>query len=381
MKLAITAIFKNEYQYVLEWLAYHLELGVDTFYIADNVSNDGTSQLLEALDELGIINRVYFPRIGEAGPQVPAYNFILDKFKKEVDLMAFIDADEFFITDKNKPIKETLKNFFYDQSQSALALNWRVMGSSGHIFQPKGLVVENYKHGSNDDYKNNYHIKTIVKPNKIKKMNIHDCILLDGSYVNINGENDIFPDGIDNHPKTKSVVLRGLYINHYVIKSRFSHFIDKANKGSAAGSKLRKKGVEYFKEHDKNDLILNDFSQDFLLRVKSRVARLEGEITENSNFMSLGIGSCDILGNVITGWVSVDLGKKAKVKIYINEEEFIIPCDRNRKDVFDNGLSSELRCGFYFEYNRSLVESDEIKAFIYSSIVGLKVNNQSIKSC
>jgi len=46
MKIAIVAIFKNEFSYILEWISYHLEIGEDHFYIADNVSDDGTSQLL-----------------------------------------------------------------------------------------------------------------------------------------------------------------------------------------------------------------------------------------------------------------------------------------------------------------------------------------------
>ena len=52
-RVAIAAIFRNEHPYVLEWIAHHRALGVAQFYIADNVSDDGTSELLQALDALG----------------------------------------------------------------------------------------------------------------------------------------------------------------------------------------------------------------------------------------------------------------------------------------------------------------------------------------
>lgn len=39
--LSIAAILKNEQPYILEWLAYHMVLGIEDFYIADNISSDG----------------------------------------------------------------------------------------------------------------------------------------------------------------------------------------------------------------------------------------------------------------------------------------------------------------------------------------------------
>ncbi|WHI50417.1 glycosyltransferase family 2 protein [Microbulbifer sp. MLAF003] len=63
MKFGIAAIFKNEYEYILEWIVYHQLIGVDAFYIADNVSDDGSSQLLEALDSLGVIKGFISPEL------------------------------------------------------------------------------------------------------------------------------------------------------------------------------------------------------------------------------------------------------------------------------------------------------------------------------
>ncbi|HBD0355695.1 TPA: glycosyltransferase family 2 protein, partial [Escherichia coli] len=56
----IGAIFKNEGPYILEWIAYHQSIGVDRFYIVDNVSNDTSSELLCDLHSLGIITRIEY---------------------------------------------------------------------------------------------------------------------------------------------------------------------------------------------------------------------------------------------------------------------------------------------------------------------------------
>lgn len=37
-KFSIASIIKNESPYILEWIAYHLSIGVEHFYIADNCS-------------------------------------------------------------------------------------------------------------------------------------------------------------------------------------------------------------------------------------------------------------------------------------------------------------------------------------------------------
>nr|WBU74825.1 glycosyltransferase family 2 protein [Citrobacter braakii] len=59
--LSIAAILKNEQPYILEWLAYHLVLGIEDFYIADNISSDGGSELLVLLDKANFITRIEHP--------------------------------------------------------------------------------------------------------------------------------------------------------------------------------------------------------------------------------------------------------------------------------------------------------------------------------
>lgn len=80
---------------MLEWIAFHRVLGVSGFIIADNGSNDGSRELLGSLAKLGVVTVFDHPTVGQQKPQLPAYNKILRSCPRDVDLLAFIDADEF----------------------------------------------------------------------------------------------------------------------------------------------------------------------------------------------------------------------------------------------------------------------------------------------
>ena len=60
MKIAVCAICRNEYLYLKEWVSFYKLVGFDDIFIYDNLSNDGTSELMLALDAENIIKRVFW---------------------------------------------------------------------------------------------------------------------------------------------------------------------------------------------------------------------------------------------------------------------------------------------------------------------------------
>ncbi|WP_226662953.1 glycosyltransferase family 2 protein [Microbulbifer aggregans] len=372
MRLGVAAIFKNECDYILEWIAYHQLIGVDRFFIADNVSDDGSSQLLEALDFLGVINRVYFPRVGETGPQAPAYNYILRQYGGEVDLLCFIDADEFIANTNGLSLKENLSAFHAMEDAGALALNWRNFGSSGHKFKGEGLVIERFKQASRKDHPANCHIKTILKPGMVQRMNIHECILESGRYYSPNLEPAVFEKGGACEPKTREVLYDRIRVNHYVVKSRQEHMLKKESKGSGAGSADRGKGEAYFKAHD-----LNDEFDDALTRYTGDVARgvevLRSQLAMESPYLCFGKAHVNVMPKLIGGWAVSDLDKPLKVRLLINGKEHLVDVDRERPDLVRKGISGQLYCGFNFRPGRDMTVHDKVEAHIYGSSVKANV--------
>lgn len=46
LKIAVCAICRNEVDYIEEWVSFYKVAGFDSIYIYDNVSDDGSSELL-----------------------------------------------------------------------------------------------------------------------------------------------------------------------------------------------------------------------------------------------------------------------------------------------------------------------------------------------
>ncbi|VAF81986.1 Domain of uncharacterised function (DUF23) [Enterobacter hormaechei] len=253
MKLFVAAIIKNEMDALLEWIAYHRVVGVSGFIIADNGSNDGSRAFLDGLERLGIVTVLDFPDVVGQKPQLPAYERILRSCSEDIDLLAFIDADEFLVPlDPEQSIATSLDKWFSDPSVSAVALNWSNFGSNGELFAEEGLVTERFTQRAPQQFNANKNFKSIVRANSaIHFNNPHHVELRYGRYIDTLG-NDLV-----SHPKhgngvSEEVVWNGVRVNHYVVKSLEEFLLGKHLRGSAATAN-RVKHKAYFKAHDRND--------------------------------------------------------------------------------------------------------------------------------
>lgn len=281
MRLGIAAIFRNEFPYILEWLAHHRVLGVDAFFIADNGSDDGTTELLTTLDQLGYITHLPFPTRDGVPPQLPAYTTLMQQYAHRVDWMAFIDADEFLLPTSSQSIKQTLRDASVLPGAGAVAVNWAVYGSAGHLKQPSGLVIENFQQRAEKALVNNHHIKSIVRCQAYASVdgNPHIFKLADGwRYVHTDGR------PLEHHTErgrglSQTICWEHLRLNHYVIKSREEFERRKSPKGSATRLD-RTKGEGYFQHHDRNEVTEPvDFA--LVSAVQAEVSRIQRALADH----------------------------------------------------------------------------------------------------
>ncbi|EOL9371336.1 glycosyltransferase family 2 protein, partial [Escherichia coli] len=249
MKLFVAAIIKNEMDALLEWIAYHRVVGVSGFIIADNGSNDGSRAFLDGLEKLGIVSVLDFPDVEGQKPQLPAYERILRTCSTDIDLLAFIDADEFLVPlDPEQSIAASLDKWFSDPSVSAVALNWSNFGSNGELFAEEGLVIERFTQRAPQLFNANKNFKSIVRPNSaIHFNNPHHAELRYGRYIDTLGNDLVL------HPKhgsgvSEEVIWGKMRVNHYVVKSLEEFLLGKHLRGSAATAR-RVKHKAYFKAH------------------------------------------------------------------------------------------------------------------------------------
>ena len=255
LRIAIAAILKNEAPYILEWVAYHRVVGVDRFFVADNDSDDGSTQLLAALDAASVISHIPFPNVPNKPPQLAAYAEIMRRHNGDADWIAFVDADEFLLpTGEDRSMRPVVEEMNRRPGVGAVAVNWATYGSSGHKRATPDLVIERFSLRAEKEWSENFHYKSIVRTKAWQSCygNPHLFNLKDGwRAVHSTGEEVV------DHPGrgpglSREHIWERLRLNHYVVKSKQEFFERKQPKGRATvvgGTK----GAGHFVAHDRNE--------------------------------------------------------------------------------------------------------------------------------
>lgn len=249
---AIVTIVKNEGPYLAEWIAYHRLIGFEHFYIADNGSQDDSDRLLAHWQRLGLVTTQVWTPAEKA--QTSWYQHVLEQFGGDAAYLAFLDADEFLVhPDSDRPL-EWLAPLLEKPDVGAVAVNWRIFGSSGMRHRQPGGVLERFRRASVATRNVNCHVKSIVKPRHVKSMTAHTAYLEPGyRYLTADGRPAEFVDGKPDTGRTQAVVSTPLKVYHFNVKSR-EEFIDtKMTRGRANMGPNHSRDMNYFRHHDLNE--------------------------------------------------------------------------------------------------------------------------------
>jgi hypothetical protein len=206
--LSVCAIYRNEAQYLREWIEFHRLVGVERFYLYDNLSTDDHREVLAPYVEQGVVEPAHWP---ETPGQITAYDDCLKARRRETRWIAFIDLDEFLFSPTGRRVSDVLAEF---EDAPGVVANWAVFGPSGHVSRPDGLVIENYVRRT-DDPGFNHQVKSIVNPRRVANFcGPHFFTYRDGFAVDENG-NPVKPRNV-----TDSVSFERLRVNHYATKSQ-----------------------------------------------------------------------------------------------------------------------------------------------------------------
>jgi hypothetical protein len=246
--LAACMIFRNEADYLQEWLEFHESVGFEHFYLYDNRSADDWYPRIpkHLLQE----NRVSIVSVPAAKSQVLAYNDCLRAVRGRVKWLALLDADEFlYPVLEGDSLVAVLSEF---QEAPAVSVNWQMFGTDGHIVRPVGGVLENFKACAASG---NQHVKLIVQPEMtIRIVNPHEALYVGGrTAVNEQG-------APVRGPRSAPPSIERLRINHYWTKSVEEYFLKKLSRGDAVG---RDRSAQELVENEKRCV---DRSDDRALR-------------------------------------------------------------------------------------------------------------------
>lgn len=274
----IGCIAKEEEPYLHEWISYHIGIGFDHIFIADN-SDAGT--LNETLFTPGSPTAIYYPQhvtvfhLPGKAMHLQAWFEISDSFKDRDTWGAFFDIDEFIVLHKHDTIKQLLyectKPFGH---RGAVSLNWALFGSNGHKEYSSEPVTKRF---TRRQATLNPHVKTIAylpdtkffemqthTPVMLNNRPVYDCYgnIIAGPYnsafiVQFNNRSAVTMgpegvpvvgvDGVYRDSVTESVAV----LHHYFTKS-YEEWVKKRNRGLSDMHGYR--ALSDFELHDFNEV-------------------------------------------------------------------------------------------------------------------------------
>ena len=245
MKLLVTSV-RNEAPNIAEWIAWHKMIGYDHFLVYTNDNTDNTKDILEKISRLGFLTWVeQFPKPDDF-PQMIAFDRAMEWIHEhKPDWISVFDSDEFLNLKVDMNLDEFVARY---PKADAIAINWKLFGSSEITHKGLGLTPERFLWAAYDDYFEHRQFKSLVRYNKDLVRIFHRAVYKDDFYANINY---VFPDGRHVH---KDFVrpgpfntAGGLYhydfsiaqLNHYAIRSLAEYKMKRMR-----GSGIRKSSIE-----------------------------------------------------------------------------------------------------------------------------------------
>jgi hypothetical protein len=198
--LAACAIYRDEADYLAEWIEFHRLVGFERFYLYDNRSSDRHLDVLEPYLMDGVVVLHDWPQYPG---QFAAYDDCIASYGDECRWIGF-----FVFSPTYRTVSEVLTQY---EHWPGVCVNVPRFGTSGHRTRPEGLVIENYVVRLQTLADRT--VKSIVDPAAVERsLNAHAFAYRRRAAVDT--------DGYPVHDTaTKSPSLDLLRANHYYSKS------------------------------------------------------------------------------------------------------------------------------------------------------------------
>jgi hypothetical protein len=270
MNLGLVSIQRDRNPWIVEWLAFHLLVGFDRFFIYAHKTRDGmTDTLLKLARHYPIV--VHAIEM-DAQPQLAAYRHAWQSYGHQLDWLAFLDGDEFLLPMAHETVPQALAAW-NDKPVSALAAYWCCYGGNALVVERQGLVMQNFARHRLPDFLPNRHVKSIVRGG--------EAVDITGSHVFHTPQGTVDELG---RPITGGFMRelepswQTLRINHYAVQSWQFFKRTKQHMGAADADPALVRPDGWYHQYDRNE-IDDGTSHQWLLRLKLKVAELERALT------------------------------------------------------------------------------------------------------
>lgn len=212
-EVSVVAIFQSEARFLKEWIEFHKTVGVQHFYLYNNLSTDNYAEVLAPYVEEGLVEVIDWPyksqKIEDWNTiQCKAYMDGIERTKKVSKWVAFIDTDEFLFPLQTNNLALFLKDY---EEYAAVGVNWQCYGTSNiPRILPSEFMIERLIFRAPTLAANNYHIKSIVQPKRVVDCSNPHFFKYKHQYAAVNESKKELKG-----PKSEEVEIKKIRINHY----------------------------------------------------------------------------------------------------------------------------------------------------------------------
>ncbi|MCS6622134.1 glycosyltransferase family 2 protein [Roseibacterium beibuensis] len=259
------SMMKDEAPFLLEWFAHHLAVGFTDILVYTNDCSDGTVEMLQRLEELGL--GYHRPNTIPEGqkPQPSALNHAqAEPLVRDADWVLVFDADEFLAINHPSGTLEGMLDDAVALGANGIVITWRIFGSGGVVDWSRAPVTEQYTRAAPPLWNKGWGVKTLFKfDHQYWKLGIHRP-----SIKNKWLETE-FPDSVkwlngSGQPMEDYFKFRGwrsirrtigydwAQMNHYAVKSVDSYAVRKFR--GNVNNKKDKYNADYWSLQDRNEV-------------------------------------------------------------------------------------------------------------------------------
>lgn len=182
-ELSICTIFRDDAEYLPEWIDFHRSQGVEHFYLYNNLSKDHPEDLLRHYLRGGSVTLIDWPYESTGQEdwnkiQCASYAHCVQKYGHKTKWVAFLDTDEFLFCPNAWDLRAFLRQC---KGYKAISAKWMMYGTSNLTIPYGGNIVDYLVYRAKDDFAGNEIVKTIAQPKYIHDItNPHFVTLTNG---------------------------------------------------------------------------------------------------------------------------------------------------------------------------------------------------------
>jgi len=264
-RVMAVSMMKDEAPFLLEWFAHHLAVGFTDILVYTNDCTDGTVEMLQRLEELGL--GYHRPNVIAEGvkPQPSALAHAqVEPLVGSADWVLVFDADEFLSVNHPSGHLDGLLDDAVAKGANGIVITWRIFGSNNVLDWSRAPVTEQYTCAAPPLWRMGWGVKTLFKFDpEYWKLGIHRPSIknkhLESGFPDtvhwLNGSGDPMEDYFKFRgwrSIRRTVGFEWAQMNHYAVKSIDSYAIRKLR--GNVNNKADKYNADYWSLQDRNEV-------------------------------------------------------------------------------------------------------------------------------